>query len=259
MALVWEKVVRRKHYKVTRAGASTRLYTNGVFHSQYNPNEPISGNLWDLLFVPAFMHLQPEGLRRVLVLGVGGGAVIQQLNSFLKPKTIVAVDLDGIHLQVARRFFGVNADNVTLVQAEARQWLEQEAQGAFDLIIEDLFMDDVFVDNRGAQASADPVRAIEADESWFNTLLSKLSPDGVLAMNFESGRCLSKSAYRQFLRPGGNFKGAYKLSSLRYENTIGVFLRQAVSKQGFIENLQRFQALDQRRKTCRLQFICRKL
>ena len=74
MALVWEKRVGHNHYQVRTHGATVRLYSNGVFHSQWNPRDPLKGSLWELLLLPAFFL--PHGqVQRVLLLGVGGGAL----------------------------------------------------------------------------------------------------------------------------------------------------------------------------------------
>ncbi|HHH44614.1 MAG TPA: class I SAM-dependent methyltransferase, partial [Gammaproteobacteria bacterium] len=93
MSLVWQKQADGVDYQVRRAGRTLRLYTNGVFHSQYNPARPVTGSVWDLLLVPAFFY-PPAELQRILVLGVGGGAVIQNLRRFVQPQQIVGVELN---------------------------------------------------------------------------------------------------------------------------------------------------------------------
>ena len=71
MAVLFEKVANGRVYQVRSAGNSRRLYTDGVFHSQYNPNHIITGSVWDLLFLPSQFYAK-GALKRVLVLGVGG-------------------------------------------------------------------------------------------------------------------------------------------------------------------------------------------
>lgn len=254
MAVVWQKRRGNRYYKVTKAGASVRLYTNGVFHSQFNPNNPAGGNIWDLLFVPALMHPTPHALKRVLVLGVGGGAVIRQLNCFLAPQHIVGVELDPVHLQVARRYFKVTQPNVELVQAEAREWLSSYRGPRFDLIIEDLF-----TDAESPDGTIEPLRAIAADEAWFKLLDRRLSNRGVLVMNFESSTSLRQSDWRSIMGSDKTFASALRLSHTGYENTIGVFLRVPQARQQFEANLAQFRSLDRRRSDCKLQFHYRKL
>ena len=140
MSLLWEKRTAGAHYQVRQAGRSLRLYTNGVFHSQYNPRRPVTGSVWDLLWLPAFFY-PPDKLQRILVLGVGGGAVIRHLRRFIQPEKIVGVELSKIHLSIARRFFGIGGDDVELYQADAVDWVERYSGPPFDMIIDDLFTD----------------------------------------------------------------------------------------------------------------------
>ena len=81
MSIIWQKTAGSDKYEVRTAGNSMRLYRNGVLHTQYNPRRPVSGNLWDLLLIPAFFH-EPDTIRRVLVLGVGG---VQTVHAGLQP------------------------------------------------------------------------------------------------------------------------------------------------------------------------------
>ncbi|HET8705303.1 MAG TPA: hypothetical protein VFM46_03285, partial [Pseudomonadales bacterium] len=91
-------------YEVRSAGKTRRLYTDGVFHSQYHPQHVMTGSVWDLLFLPSQFYA-PGELKRVLVLGVGGGAAIHMLNHFAAPKQIVGVELSKIHLKLAKDYF----------------------------------------------------------------------------------------------------------------------------------------------------------
>ena len=65
MAVIWQKHVEGKCYEVRAAGHTRRLYTDGVFHSQYNPRHSLTGNVWDLLSLPSFF-LQQRQLQRAL-------------------------------------------------------------------------------------------------------------------------------------------------------------------------------------------------
>src|SRR5690606_38618268 len=154
MALIWSKRHGNVNYEVRSAGNTRRLYSNGVFHSSYNPSRAITGGVWDLLMMPAFLY-PPGAIRRVLLLGVGGGTVIRQLQAFVRPREIVAVDLDPVHLDVARRFFGVRGEDARLVHADAREWLDAD-DSRYDLVIDDLF----------GERDGEPVRAVTADAAW---------------------------------------------------------------------------------------------
>ncbi len=240
MALLWQKVKRGELYEVRRAGNSVRLYSNGVFHSQWNPQKPIAGNLWDLLFLPACFLPQQDKMR-VLLLGVGGGAVIRQLQHFFPDVEIVAVELEPLHIQVAKNYFGVKGCD--LVWADAIAWLQTYSGEKFDLVIDDLF----------SHAEGEAERAIVVDAYWSKQLLKVLRPGGIIAVNFGSPKELAKSALKT------KMAGGYSLRHPLYENVIGVFSRKPLSLKPTKQVMQQYPELDQRRKSCPLVVNFRKL
>ncbi len=243
MALLWELTVDDRTYEVRTAGSTLRLYTNGAFHSQYNPNNPVTGNVWDLLFLPS-MFAPAGAIKKVLVLGVGGGAVIQQLNYFIKPKQITGIDLDPVHLLVARDFFHLSAANIELVCDDAHSWLEEYQGEPFDLIIEDLFIDGV----------NEAYRPYEADVLWFELLLSKLNKDGTLVINFGDEYELHNSGYFDDLKISKHFRSAFHFSTPLYENAVASFHRRYHQVRDLEKQLQKVSELDKRRSSCRLNY-----
>lgn len=214
MAVIWSKTVGSDRYEVRKAGNSIRLYKNRVFHSQWNPERPLSGGVWDLLFLPALFR--PVGsVQRVLLLGVGGGAVINQYVQLLSPETITGVELDGQHLKLARRFFALHDPSVVLHCADAIGWLRKYRGPAFDVIIEDLY------DERDGE----PERVVDADNTWFSELLAHLNPQGVLVINFEDPVQMRESgaAYRSVLGRGEDIR--YQFTQPTYGNSVCAFLQ----------------------------------
>lgn len=236
MAIEWCKNSNGVRYEVRSAGNSLRLYTNGVFHSQYNSESPASGSVWDLLFLPAFFS-NPISIKNVLVLGVGGGAVIRQLLHFVQPESITGVELDPVHLYIARRFFKIDKKQINLQLGDAVQWLRQYSGPKFDYIVDDLFTD----------VSGEPERAVAADKEWFFLLLKNLSSKGVLAMNFVSPKELRKCAYFSNKQVKTQFKSAFKLETPSNENAIGAFSKQACN----IKSLQRNLSEPKLKSVCR--------
>lgn len=243
MAVIWEHQAGDKRYEVRSAGRARRLYTNGVFHSQFNPAQPVSGGVWDLLFLPALFQA-PEQVRRVLVLGVGGGAVIRQLQHFIAPQAIVGVDLDPHHLAVARRYFGVEGNGIALHQADAVEWVADCCDEPFDLVIDDLF----------GECDGEPVRAVAASPRWFQRLHRLLAPRGTLVMNFPTPQCLSASGYFSSPVVRRRYAAAYGFSLPRYHNTVAAFLREPGDLRRLNRRLHQTPELDRRRKGCRLRY-----
>lgn len=225
MAVVWQRQVRGNCYQVRRHGASVRLYSNGVFHSQWNPRDPLRGSLWELLLLPAFF-LPPGQIRSVLVLGVGGGAVIRLLQQFVDPECIVGVDLDAVHLSVARRYFGVRG--AELVCADAREYvagsLAAKKQSSYDLIIDDLF----------GHNGGDAERAVAADPEWCESLLQLLAPDGLVVSNFGNRREMISSGWcRSGLREQ---LASWSAEMPLYENCVLAVSRRSLSMASLISH-----------------------
>jgi spermidine synthase len=248
MSIVWQHCEGESCYQVRRAGGSLRLYTNGVLHSQYNAQRPLTGSVWDLLLLPAFFYA-PGAIRRVLVLGVGGGAVIRQLRHFVQPRQIIGVDLSGIHLTIAERFFGVTGPDVQLVRADAARWLRDYAGEPFDMIIDDLFAD----------TDGEPVRAVAAHRQWASLLLDHLAADGVVVSNFPGRADLRYSAWLQDRRVRAVLRAAFELGNARNHNAVGVFLRRPATTRQLRRRLVAHPELDPRRKRSPLQYRIRTL
>jgi spermidine synthase len=221
LALLWEKHHQGNHYQVKSAGRTIRLYTNGVFHSQFNTRRPFSGQVWDLLSLPVFFHRSFQA-KRILVLGLGGGAVVKQLEHLLKPQLITAIELDPIHIYIAQHFFHLQSSTSDVIEADAVQWVNNYQGEKFDLIIDDLFADD----------DQQPVRAIEADVGWMQKLDKLLSKDGILVCNFPEREDLMHCGIIQNSKLQHGYASIFQLSTPLTYNRVGVFLRQpATSRQ----------------------------
>lgn len=236
MAVIWSKRRNGVRYEVRSHGRTLRLYTDGVFHSSYNPARPVTGGVWDLLMMPAFFR-PPGSVRRVLLLGVGGGTVIRQLRQFVRPQEIVGVDLDPVHLEIARRFFGAAGDDVRLEQTDATAWLERD-RSRYDLVIDDLF---------GAR-DGEPVRAVEADARWCRLLRARTAKGGAIALNCISPAELSRCGFLRDERLRAAFPGRFRLRAERDENAVGIFLPRAAEATELRRNLLAVPGLNPRRE-----------
>lgn len=244
MAIVWQQTINGTHYEVRSAGQTRRLYTNGVFHSQYHPNRDLAGGIWDLLWLPALFY-PPGKIWRILVLGVGGGTVIQQLHRHVQPGEMIGVELNPVHLRVARRFFGVSNKLATLVEGDAVEWLRAYNGDPFDMIIDDLF----------GEEHGEPVRAISARPDWCRVLLRHLQSNGMLVMNFMGTSDLHNSACLTTAGIANRFKSVYQLGLPAYENAIGVFMRSKLPRRELNRNLARSASAVQRLTGIRIRRI----
>lgn len=227
MATLWQRNIDGRHYEVRSAGNTRRLYTDGVFHSQFNPRQPLCGGVWDLLLLPALFA--PRGaVQRVLVLGVGGGAVIHQLVRHVQPREITGIELNPVHLTVARRFFGLARRNLSLIRAEAQGWLRDYHGPPFDLIIDDLY----------GEQDGEPLRAVAADAAWFALLCRRLSAQGTLVFNFVDRAELRRCACLTDPRVARRFRSAWQFTTPQHENRVAAFLRGASDSRTLRDNLK---------------------
>lgn len=231
MAIIWQKQTKTTNYEVRTAGNSIRLYSNGIFHSQYNPKRPFCGQLWDLLALPS-LFVESDKPRQILVLGVGGGAVIKQLQQLLHYPVITGIELDTIHLHIAKEFFAVG-NEVKLIHADAKEWLQHYQGAKFDLIIDDLFADQ----------DGEPVRAVKATDKWMALLNKHLSSNGILVSNFVSRQELVQCAVMHNKRLWQQYQSIYQLSTPLTENRIGIFLRQASDSQQWRERIKSHESI----------------
>lgn len=221
MALIWQENSNSNEYQIRSAGKSLRLYRNGVFHTQYHPQRIVTGDIWELLLLAS---LNIPANARVLVLGVGGGAIINLLNYFVKPAHIDVLDIDETILELCKRFFLSEKENVSFYCADARQWVSKKGKSkgkttatGYDLIIEDVF----------GEQDGQPKRIFPFDKPWLEELDALLDKTGRLVTNFEtSAQYRNSPAIQdpQVLQKLA-FKSAIRFSSPRYQNNIVMFAK----------------------------------
>jgi spermidine synthase len=242
MAILWSENIAGTSYEVRTAGRTRRLYTDGVFHSQYHPQRLFAGGVWDLLMLPALFY-EPGHIRRILLLGVGGGAVIHLLRHYVQPVAIDAIDLNPVHLDIAKRFFGITPSLANLIQADGMDWLHNYTGPRYDMIIDDMF----------GEENGEPVRAADLDYSWLSTLMKHLSPEGVIVLNTLDSRTLKQAACFTHARLAKSFRSAYQLDLSVYNNAVGAVFRQHVQARDLRRRLSQYPALNQ------LEFRMRRL
>ena len=248
MALIWTGQSGGRELEVRTAGATRRLYCDGVLHTQYNPKHILTGDVWDPMgLAPA--AAEPGSIKRALILGLGGGAVVHQLREFFAIPHIQAVELDAQRIALGRQYFGLKMDGVTLTCADAIDWVYQYKGPAFDLVIDDLF----------GEEDGEPVRAAPLTKRWLKKLNKMTSPDGVLVVNCVDWAELLNSPFVQSRVYRKRFSGALHCMHETSWNHIAIFSRQGADLKSFrerIDGLPQMRLASVRRK---LRFITRKL
>ena len=248
MAVIWKGHSESGKLEVRSAGATRRLYCDGVLHTQYNPKHILTGDVWDPMgLAPAVAA--PGNIQRALILGLGGGAVVHQLRQFFNVPQIQAIELDTKRIQLGRKFFGLKLPGIKLISGDAIEWVEQYDGPAFDLVIDDLF----------GQTDGEPVRAAPLTPRWLKKLNSMTSPNGILVTNCVDWAELLNSPFVQSQVYRKRFASALHCMHETSWNHIAIFSRQQIDVQSFEKRIQDLPQLRTAAMRRRLRFTTRQL
>ena len=113
--------------------------------------------------------------RRLLLFGLGGGAMAHFLLHHHPEAWLEVVELDPHIIRLARAWFALpDTDNLHLVNQEAAAFLAEAGESSWDIAFLDIF---------GPGSMAAPL----FDRSFHRAILDRLGPDGLLAVNLWSG------------------------------------------------------------------------
>jgi len=227
MAVIWQQTIEGNHYEVRTAGASIRLYRNSVNHSQWNPNRPLAGCIWDLITLPT-LHRPAGNLKDVLILGFGAGAVGRQIQELIQPKRIVGLEIDPIHLSIADGFFECT-EGYELIAADAVEWVHEGAgEGRYDVIVEDLY----------AEEEGIPVRCVPMDTEWCEALCRLLKPGGMLIFNMIEPDKVAHLPLFKAPQLSQKYSEVLRYQIDGYENRIIAFSEQVFDDVSLLKNLK---------------------
>lgn len=143
-------------------------YKNDVFvQTIINRRNPAKPCLDYLIPLTLPMIMKPE---EILLLGLGGGAIVHILKEYSYDKTIVAIDNNLEIIEVAKKYFFLSKmRNLIIIHDEAKNFV-QNITKKYKYIIIDLFTDSTF-----------PVEC--ADIDFFKSCRKLLAEDGIIAVN----------------------------------------------------------------------------
>lgn len=168
---------------------------NNVRHLRFDASNQSAIDLSDgytsVIAYPNYMDialaLKPDA-RRVLVLGLGGGAITKRWWRDYPGVTIDTVEIDPAVIDVSRRFFGLPEDSRLRVFNEDARRFVQDSKDTYDIVIVDCYYSDSL-----------PFHL--ATQEFFSEVKKRMAPDGVLAYNVVGsvsgdGSKLFRSMYR---------------------------------------------------------------
>jgi spermidine synthase len=154
---------------VTEAGGARSLRFDKSRQSMIDLSDGYSS----LIEYPNYLHLalavKPDA-KRVLVLGLGAGAVTKRMWHDYPEMRIDSVEIDPVVVDVAERYFGLPEDSrLRTTVADARRYV-QTTEETYDIIIVDAYY-------------ADSLPFHLTTKEFFGEVKARLAPDGVVAYN----------------------------------------------------------------------------
>ena len=173
----------------TRKGQVYEInFENGykVLNSQ-NANYS-SGSLHQIMQKGIFEALKIIKPERILMLGLGGGSAVEILSKKCAwPIQIKAIEFDEDLVKFAHEEFNIGRYKMLNIEiADAFEWLKKERVEAYDLIIDDLFMDDQV-----------PEPCFELD--YLKTVSKHLNPNGIYFRNMMNLSSQNHATYEKNL------------------------------------------------------------
>ena len=127
--------------------------------------------------------IYPQHVKRVLILGLGGGAISTYLGRFLPDATIDTVELDPGVIDVAKKYFGIRETSRSRIfDSDGRVFLKRHSE-PYDIIMVDAFT-----------GSYIPFHLMTKE--FYGLVRDRLAPHGVAAFNIIPGTKLYDSNVR---------------------------------------------------------------
>jgi len=177
----FEKQSEFSHLRVRREGdVRTLLFVqedgSESIESRVNiekPHELIS-NYTRFMFSSYLVRPKQE---RVLIIGLGGGAMIHFLKHNDPDLKVDVVEIDPVVVHVSDQYFNIRGeDNVRIVTADAKNYLSDTKQ-TYDVI----YLDAYLAKSIATDSSGVPLRL--KTEEFYKTLQQKLTPGGLIVFN----------------------------------------------------------------------------
>lgn len=205
-----------------KRGTINLISGNKYLQSSYRPGKKPTGTVWDYFLVGPLFAPNPSKVKDVCVLGLGVGVAVKLLNRFYKIDKIVGVEIDKVVVDLGRKFFDLNDENLEIHIQDAAGYVKKSSK-KFDLILIDTFKDD----------AVDP--KCSCVEFYLNAT-KLLKPGGVVLVNRANTKGQEKTN-KKFLREFPRlFTQCYALT---VRNNVFYFgLQESLEKQKIMERIK---------------------
>lgn len=146
------------------------------------------GSLHQIMQKGIFESLKIIKPQRILMLGLGGGSAVEILSKKCAwPFQIKAIEFDEDLVKFAHEEFNIGRYKMLNIEiADAFEWIQKASEDVYDLIIDDLFVDDQV-----------PETCFELD--YLKTVSKQLTPQGIYFRNMMNLSSNQQKAYEKNL------------------------------------------------------------
>jgi len=190
MRKVEQVQTRYQAIEVWKSKNAVEFRVKEATHAWFHRQRFLTGLAWDMIAAGALLG-KTRPPRSILMLGLAGGTSFRVLRQLLPDCRLVAVDIDGEVVELARKHMELDALGVEMVIADAYEWLASNRE-RFDVVIDDVYL----------AGKADVFRPKACDGGMLRLLRKAMAPQGILAVNLVTGEGHRRvqSATRRCLR-----------------------------------------------------------
>lgn len=172
-AVIFEKDSAYHSIQVKDEWGVRTLSFNGSYETQMSLSNPLEGHFEYIDYFHMPWVLNP-GIRRVLMLGLGGGSIQRACQHYHTNAMIDTVELDPVVVEVAGKYFGVKETARHRVHVQDGRVFLVRTTNVYDAIIIDAY--------KTARYGSSVPSHLATDE-FFKLVKTRLSTNGVLAYN----------------------------------------------------------------------------
>lgn len=121
---------------VKSLGTGTCLQVNGLTQSG-----GVVRTVWKTVLKKVYR--ENKDIKKVLVLGLGGGSVADLVINIWSSVKIIGVEIDPAMVEMGKKYLGLNTEKVDVIVADANKWLKtnsQKLKSNFDLVLVDMYI-----------------------------------------------------------------------------------------------------------------------
>ena len=154
---------------VTEIGTTRNLRFDATRQSGMDMSDGLTSRVRYPDYMQLSLALKPDA-KRVLVLGLGGGAITKRFWHDYPEMSVDSVEIDPVVVDVAKKYFGLPVDSRSRVFTQDARRFVQTSKDTYDIVIMDAYY-------------ADALPFHLTTQEFFRETKAHMAPDGVVAYN----------------------------------------------------------------------------